>query len=335
MRYLYPAGKTKLGLFVVPENIHTSVVFLIVGERGSRHVLLQGWDMLLSEAFDLYRLDVIEYRGQSSKVLDEHKRVQRLLTNYLGDVPIDSITLPQIRAWKRELDKTRECGTVRCYLSRLRVVIKFLHDEGYSVFNYNRIELPKRKDPAPDFLTVDQVKQLLDAVFTSCRGYSTLNRYRNRALISLLFASGLRSAEVRMLDRDSIRSDCSFQVLGKGGKVRPCYIDATTKLYIDEYLSLRTDSNDALFIANQNGLRLSKHAFQRIFEFAGARVDFKMSLHGHIMRHSFATDLLRNGAPLRYVQEMLGHSSIQTTQIYTHVVDADLKIAHMKYHTVI
>lgn len=288
--------------------------------------------MTITEAFNLYRLDVIAYNNQSAKTEETHMYVLKLLVLFMGDISIEELTLSQVRSWKRELDKGRKVGTVREYLTRLRMVLEFLHDEGYKVpFSYKRITLPSREDLEPQFLTAIQVQQLVEKVFEPARGYSTLNRYRNRAVCQLLFDAGLRSAELRSMDRTTIRADGTFTIKGKDKKRRLCFTNETSRLYIAEYLALRIDSNEALFIANQNGKRLSKHAFQRIFEFASKRVDF--DVHGHVLRHSFATDLLRNGANMRYVQEMLGHSSIQTTQIYTHVVDADLQGAHDKFHT--
>jgi len=289
----------------------------------------------ITEAFELYRLDCIIYKNQSAKTEDTHQRVCRLLVKFLGDTKIEDLTISQVRAWKRQIDKGRKVGTVREYLTRLRMVLSFLQQEGYSLLNPSRIELPPRDDEDPQFLTKKQVAQLIEATFLPIRGYSTLNRYRNRAVIGLLFASGIRSAELRRLDITDIREDNTFSVKGKGKKRRLCFIDETTRQYIQEYLELRIDDNPALFIANQNGKRLSKHSFQRIFEFAGKKVHFDVPLHGHILRHSFATDLLRNGANMRYVQEMLGHSSIQTTQIYTHVVDLDLQNAYKKFHSTI
>lgn len=289
--------------------------------------------MTINEAFEQYRLDVIEYYKRSQKVENTHDLVRRLLVTFFGDVQIESLTMPQVRAWKRSLDEGRKVGTVREYLTRLRMVLEFLHKEGYKVMNHERIELPPRDDAEPVFLIPEEVEELIEAVFKPARGYSVLNRYRNRALISLLFASGLRSAELRSMDRTTIRHDGTFTIKGKGKKKRLCFTDKNTRHYLDEYLSLRLDSNKALFISGQNGKRLSKHTFQLIFENARHKVDFDVDFHGHTMRHSFATDLLRNGANLRYVQEMLGHSSIQTTQIYTHVVDLDLQDAHQKYHS--
>lgn len=290
--------------------------------------------MKISEAFNLYFLDVIVYKNQSSKTEDTHNHALRLLVDFLGDIEVGKLTISQTRAWKRNLDMGRKVGTVREYLTRLRMVLEFLQDEGYELnINWKRIILPPRDDEDPVFLSMEQLSELIQVVFRPTRGYSTLNRYRNRAVVALLFSAGIRGAELRSLNRDSIRPDGTFTIKGKGKKRRLCFIDEETIAYIDEYLSLRTDDNEALFISNQNGKRLSKSSYGRIFEFASKKISFKLSLHGHVLRHTFATDLLRNGANMRYVQEMLGHSSIQTTQIYTHVVDLDLQNVHRKYHT--
>lgn len=289
--------------------------------------------MRLSEAFNLYREDYIVYNNQSSKTEDTHMRVSRLLLDFLGDIDTSTLTFQQIRDFKKAISKGRDVSTVREYLIRIRVVLKYIKEEGYRTLDYKRITLPERIEKVPEFLTPDQVDQLLRAAFKPVRGYSTVNRYRNRAIISLLFSSGIRSEELRRLNRTDIRPDNTFTVFGKNSKHRLCFIDDRTRQYIDEYLSLRTDNNPALFIADQNGLRLSKHAFQLIFVLLRKKVDFEVPLHGHVLRHSFATDLLRNGANMRYVQVMLGHSSILTTQIYTHVTDPDLQDIHKRFHS--
>lgn len=291
--------------------------------------------MLISEAFELYRQDVIIYENQSSKTEETHSHVLKLLIQQIGDIAVDQITFAQIRDWKSYLCKGRCDGTVREYIIRLRVVLRHLGEEGIPCINYGRVKIPKRIEKEPEFLTNTQVAELLQAVFQPTRGYTRLNRYRNRAMISLLFDSGIRSAEMRRLNRSDIREDNTFTAFGKGNKSRLCFISPNTRTYIEEYLSLRADTNPALFISNQNEERLSKHTFQTIFVKAREKVDFEVPLHGHVLRHSFATDLLRNGANMRYVQEMLGHSSIVTTQIYTHVVDLDLQGAHNRFHTIL
>lgn len=294
--------------------------------------------MLISEAFELYRLDVIEYHNRSLKKTEIHNIACRNLTQFVGDIELSDITRMHVRAWKRHLDiekstgKKRSVGTVREYLTQLRMVLKYAHEEGYPCISYTQVELPRKEDPKPEFLTPDQVQELIEVTFDSVRGYSTLNRYRNRAIIALFFCCGIRASELMRLNRDSIRSDNSFVVRGKLDRTRPCKLDAITARYIREYLALRDDSNNALFVT-KSGTRISKHTLKDIFDNAQEKVTFNIPLHPHILRHSFATDLMRSGAPIRIVQEMLGHRSLATTQIYTHVVNHDLDVAHMRWHT--
>ena len=148
-----------------------------------------------------------------------------------------------------------------------------------------------------------------------------------------LLAQWLDFEGILNLDRYQVAGRDSFGVQGKGRKVRPCFIDDRTRKLLDIYLSARTDNHPALFLAHQTGSRLSKSGLQIIFARANTLVDFGVPLHPHVLRHSFATDLLMNNANLRYTQAMLGHASILTTQVYTHVVDADLHNIHKQFHT--
>ncbi len=292
--------------------------------------------MTITESFALYKSDVLLYSNKSLKTIDAHDLAAKKLFDFLGeDIDIENITTRHTRPWKLHLDKTCGTGSIREHLTRLRMVLKFMAEEGYDVMSYTRVELPPRSSPKPKFLTPKQVAALIQAAFAPTRGYSTIDRYRNRALISLLFSSGLRSAEIRSLNIRDIRDDGSFTVTGKGDKTRPCHLDSTTQEYIKQYLGLRNDSSHALFISSRSGKRLSKGGFQLIFVRLRGCVDLPMTLTGHVLRHSFATDLLRNGANLRCIQEMLGHSNIMTTQMYTHVVDADLARVHRNHHTVL
>lgn len=291
--------------------------------------------MTLIEAFDLYRLDVIIYENQSSKTEETHLHTLKLLLQFVGNVQIEDLTFHQVRDWRMELGKTRDITTVREYLIRLRMVLRHLREEGHDVMLYTRVKLPPRPDDRiPAFLTKEQVTELLVVMSKPVRGYPRIARLRNCAIISLFYASGIRAAELRGLNRLDLRTDGTFTVVGKGRKARLCFLDDRAKLYIDAYLKTRTDNNPALFIAEQTGLRLSKSGLQFIFARANRLVDFGAPIHPHTLRHSFATDLLRNNTNMRHVQAMLGHSSIQTTQMYTHVVDYDLRMVHQEKHTV-
>lgn len=294
--------------------------------------------MTLSEAFDLYRLDVIVYKNQSPKTEETHRIAEKLFISFAGDMPINELTFERVRNWKIWLDKgtngkPRSASTVREYIIRLRCVLRHMQRLGHETVNYEMIGIPKRPERVPEFLTPDQVTELIEIIGRPQRGYSARNRLRNMAVVSLLYASGIRSAELCRLNRSDIRDDGTFTAFGKGNKSRLCFTDRRTHDLLERYLAIRDDNNPALFISDQNGLRLSKGTVQRIFEFARGKVDFEVPVHCHALRHSFATNLLRNNANMRYVQELLGHSSLTTTQMYTHVVNEDLKQIYAAYHS--
>lgn len=275
--------------------------------------------MLLSEAFDLYRSDVIVFSNQSPKTEENHMIVQRSLERFFGDITVESITFAMVRDWKIHLEKTRSAETVRNYIIKLRVVLAFLNKRGYVCLNPETIPVPKRTDKVPVFLTKEEVAQFMEAT----------PKVRNKAIISLLYASGIRVSELCQLNRDSLKEGC-FTIVGKGGKARLCFYDKRTDQLIKKYLRSRRDAFQHLFAGKFPMHRITCGNVQEIFRYA--RKNSGIEAHPHTMRHSFATDLLRNNANLRYIQVMLGHASPQTTAMYSHVVDPDLQRVYTLHH---
>ncbi len=203
----------------------------------------------------------------------------------------------------------------------------------------NKIELPKVHRKQVTFLHYEEVERLRDAV----PGDGTPAHLRDRALIELLFSSGLRVSELVGLDRDHINTKRrEFMVRGKGQKDRPVFISKSAADQISLYLESRTDSLPPLFLnysrnsqADMSGAfrRLTPRSIQRMIEKYAKLAGITKHVSPHTMRHSFATDLLMNGADIRSVQSMLGHSSITTTQVYTHVTDAHLREVYEKFHS--
>jgi site-specific recombinase XerD len=160
-------------------------------------------------------------------------------------------------------------------------------------------------------------------------------------MLELLFSAGLRVSELINVNRDQINLDRQeFSVRGKGDKIRIVFISDTAKDALEKYLSKRTDIDNAVFIRYSNKKiaedpdtkRLTPRSVQRIVKFYSTKAGIVKDVHPHTLRHSFATDLLANGADIRSVQTMLGHSSITTTQIYTHVTNMQLKNVHQRFH---
>lgn len=288
--------------------------------------------MLLSAAFEAYRTDVIVFKNQSRKTEENHNICLRALLVFFGDVPIESLSFPMVRDWKAELDKRRSPETVRNYIIKLRVVLAFCQSSGVPCLSPDQVAVPKRTDKVPDFVTKEQVAQLI--VACDAPRSRRINRLRNKAIISLLYASGIRVSELCNLNRGDIKPDGTFTVIGKGGKARLCFVDERTQWYIEEYLQARPDNNMALFVSDQKIARITSGGVQEVFKFARKRSGISTPIHPHTMRHSFATNLLRNNANIRYVQTLLGHSSLETTQMYTHVVNTDLEKVYREFHTI-
>ena len=225
------------------------------------------------------------------------------------------------------------------YLIALRGFLKYLAKRGIKSLDPVLVELPKTHRPQVTFLHVDEIERLLDEIDTE-----TETGLRDRAIIELLFSSGLRVSELCNLNITDINLDRrEFVVRGKGSKDRPIFIDESAASRVKDYLCVRHDSLPALFLNNSknpgtpsqdgNFRRLTPRSIQRMIEKYARLAGITKHVTPHTLRHSFATDLLMNGADLRSVQSLLGHSDISTTQIYTHITDTHLKEVHDKFHS--
>lgn len=225
------------------------------------------------------------------------------------------------------------------HLIALRGFLKYLAKRGIKSLNPSLVDLPRAAKKQVTFLHFDEVSRLLSEIPTD-----TETGLRDRAIIELLFSGGLRVSELCNLNRDSINlARREFMVRGKGKKDRPIFIDQTTAEHIEEYLNARTDTLPALFLNNSSNQnipdtsgdfrRLSPRSIERIIGKYTRLAGITKHVTPHTLRHSFATDLLMNGADIRSVQSLLGHTNIATTQIYTHITDPHLKEVHEKFHT--
>lgn len=262
-----------------------------------------------------------------------HLLACKSLLAFIPDKNVEHLTFQDIRSWKEHMEKTKGQNTVRGYVIKVRNVLRFLRQSNYQVLDPDLVGIPKKQVIPVDFISEEDVKKLIVATFIAQDGYSTSNRYRNRAIISLLYASGIRVSELTRMNRSDIQKDGTFTVIGKGSKPRLCFMDVRTQIYIEDYLLLRTDNEPALFLSDLTKGRVSSATVQEIFRVARTKAGFTAPIHPHTMRHSFATNLLRNNTNLLYVKEFLGHTSVQTTEMYTHVVNEDLRKIYNEKHT--
>ncbi len=225
------------------------------------------------------------------------------------------------------------------HLIALRGFLKYLARREIKSLDPSLVDLPHVIRKQVTFLHFGEVEDMLDQI-----DLSTESGLRDRAIIELLYSSGLRVSELVGLNRDSINLERrEFMVRGKGSKDRPIFVSKSAAERVKDYLDARTDSLPALFLNNSrntqavdtsgNYRRMTARSVERIVEKYARLAGITKHVSPHTLRHSFATDLLMNGADLRSVQSMLGHADISTTQIYTHVTDAHLKEIHEKFHS--
>lgn len=219
----------------------------------------------------------------------------------------------------------------------LRSFLKWLIRNDYDVMAPDKIDLPKVEERQVHFLNGEQVDRLLSAP-----SLSTIQGKRDKAILEVLFSTGLRVSELTKLDRDKIDLDRrEFGIIGKGGKARVVFLSSRAVDWTIKYLNERKDHYKPLFIhhkgkieitSNGEKMRLTPRSVQRLIKKYSHKMKIPVDVTPHVMRHSFATDLLIAGADMRSVQEMLGHKNISTTQIYTHVTNKQLKNVHESFH---
>ena len=295
------------------------------------------------------KLQFLEYleieRGRSVKTIENYDRyLTRFLVYAKTDEP-SKITEAMVREFRIYLNRqpgTKVGGrmdpmkrrTQNYYLIALRAFLKYIRKRGVISLSPEVIELAKVGERSIDLISSAELERLIAAPNTN-----ELQGKRDRAILELLFSTGLRISELCGLSIDDVDlTRDEFSIRGKGDKVRVVFLSDSAKDAIREYLKNRTDLDDALFIQygkkahTAKELRLSPRAVQRVLKTYAAKAGITRKVTPHVIRHSFATDLLSNGADLRSVQALLGHANIGTTQIYTHVTDAHLREVHKKFH---
>lgn len=272
-------------------------------------------------------LDYLEFleieKNRLPKTIENYSRY---LKRFLGFAKIktpgqiSAEIVRQYRLWlnRQNLDKK----TQNYHIIALRGFLRYLAKRDIKSLAAEKIELAKQQEREVVFLEEKELERLLQAP----------NNLRDKAILEALFSTGLRVSELAKLNRENINLlKSEFYVRGKGGKIRPVFLSETAQKALKYYLESRKDIESALLVSKKNK-RLTVRSIQRIVQRLAIKAGLTKKVTPHVMRHSLATDLLRGGADLRSIQAILGHSSITTTQIYTHVTNQHLKEVHKKYH---
>lgn len=294
-------------------------------------------------------LDYVEHLevegGRAARTAENYAQYLERFVEFSGDITVDKITSELVRKYRLWLNRYKNNNddelstlTQSYHLIALRGFLRYLSKRDIPSLTPEKIELPKTSRKQVTFLHFDEVERLLEQI-----DITTETGMRDRAIIELLFSSGLRVSELVNLNRDHINTKRrEFMVRGKGQKDRPVFISQTAADRVNNYLDARNDNLVPLFISySRNSIastsgdfrRLTPRSIERIIGKYAKLAGITKHVSPHTMRHSFATDLLINGADLRSVQVMLGHSNISTTQIYTHVTDEHLREVHEQFHS--
>lgn len=283
-------------------------------------------------------------QNRSPKTISNYAHYLYRLIDFADDCDIAKLDAEMVRQWRLQLNRMKDDRgneltktTQNYHLIALRSFLKYLAKRDIKALDSAKIELAKVVRPKVTFLEVEEVERLLGAVDTS-----NPIGLRDRGIIELLFSGGLRVSELVGLDRDHLNLDRrEFMVRGKGQKDRPVFISPQAADWLGKFLATRSDNYKPLFIhysGSQNGLddgmytRLTVRSVQRLVKRYAKLAGITKDVTPHTLRHSFATDLLINGADIRSVQGLLGHANIATTQIYTHITDPQLKSVHERFH---
>lgn len=279
-------------------------------------------------------LDYLEV--ERNRAVKTRENYERYLTSFIKEANIErslDITEERIRSFRLALArKDMKKITQSYYVIAIRNFLKYLIKRNIKTVSPETIELPKLGRRDIDLLDHGELALLLDAV----KG-NDLRSLRDRAVLEMFFSTGLRLSELCSLDRTIDLTRGEISVRGKGDKLRVVFISDRARKALTAYLKKRTDIERALFISigragNIVG-RITPRAVERLVDFRAKKAGITKKVHPHQLRHSFATDLLINGADLRSVQELLGHASVSTTQMYTHLTNKELREVHKAFHS--
>lgn len=292
-------------------------------EKGNSLKTVRNYDYYLSRFFEFAKIT------EPKEINDDKIREFRLFLN----------RQPGLKT-KGQQSSSLKKNTQNYHLIALRSFLKYLMKRNVPSLSPDRIELAKIKERSLDLISVEELERLLSAPLKLLEMKKNIDRQkilRDKAILELFFSTGLRLSELCSLNRDLDLSKDEFSIRGKGEKVRVVFLSDSAKKAISEYLKERKDMAEPLFVQYSSNKRednrLTPRSIERIVKYYAIVAGISKKVTPHIIRHSFATDLLSNGADIRSVQMMLGHANIATTQIYTHITDKQLRDVHKKFHS--
>lgn len=289
-------------------------------------------------------------KGLSNKSQENYSRFLKKFLDWLKENKLDNLKPHQLspsHIWEYRVFLSRKClshtkeplkkSTQNYYLIALRSLLNYFADRDILSLPAEKIKLAKdKKDKSVHFLALEQVKKLLSMPDTSKR-----TGLRDRTILESFFSTGMRLAELVALDRNQIKlgsltTELEISIVGKGDRVRTIYFSERAIKWLKKYLATRNDNEKALFInyrkRKDSSRRLSPRFIEKTIKKYALLAGLPKNTTPHVLRHSFATDLLSQGVDLRLIQEFLGHRNISATQIYTHVTSKHLKEIHQKFH---
>jgi len=299
-----------------------------------------------------YKQDFLDWldieRGLSSKSQENYERFLQRFLLWLKANNLNSLSpqdLTQEIVWKYRVFLSRheslKKSTQNYYLIALRSLLTYFTEKDITSLPPEKVKLAREKeDRQVRFLSLEQLEK-----FFAVPNASKFHGLRDRAILESLFSTGLRIAELVALNREQIKfpqnssDELEVTVTGKGGRIRTVYFSSRTLIWLQKYLKLRTDNHDALFITytserrKTGAHRITPRTIQTMFKRATVKAGIPLDTTPHVMRHSFATDLLAQGVDIRTLQEFLGHKNIAATQIYAHVTNKQLREIHQKFHS--
>lgn len=285
-------------------------------------------DKLLKDYLDYLEIE----KNRSPKTRENYERYLKVFLNYSRIKSPAAINDDLVRQFRIHLARqnTKKI-TQSYYIIALRNFLKYLIKRDFKVLSPDRIELPRVSRRQIDLVEYEELERLLAAP----KGQD-LRSLRDRAILETFFSTGLRLSELCALNRQIDLKRGELSIRGKGDKLRLVFLSDSAKKAIKNYLDKRNDPEEPLFVSLTKGNaalgRITTRAVQRLIERYGRKAGITKRVHPHALRHSFATDLLINGADLRSVQELLGHSNISTTQVYTHLTNKELREIHRAFH---